>query len=1013
MTSFFSQDELNQLLDHPETIKQKERLSTSTQARFNIDIPESISLKLQQRFGTYLSNVPMRWFRGDTAEHVDNGNGTCLVYLTDSPGSLVIKDEPFPITAGAVYTFNQGVRHKTTGTSNVSRLVMGPMDRLGNSVGLPTNIFYYLTESDALAGINSIAYNGGNWVVGNIIDGSLNGITQWAVIYNGNIQPAKYTNGTDLGYAPYYGNSLSLFPANVSWSIPNVVNKNPRFRCFASDSSGTKVVTFSGINGYFGNYNPVDSDVTGIYISLDSAATWHKSYYRTDPITGIICDQNAYNIYIYTDTSSAELLFSNDGGITWNSTTPESYIRSMCCSQDGQLVYYGSNNNTDSIYRSINYGGSFINMFFLSTGLPGGARWSNVCCSSDGNIVYIASDGSGANGAIYKSIDGAATWNLVSTAPNGPTIHYNIEDLKSSGVQCTPDGSILHAVYNDEIYYYVIKSTDSGATWNPIFTTLGSAINSLSCDVSGNCLFQETLHGSPIRYNTTNVPAPVDASGYTIGCYLNTHYILLGGFNTSMNFKSINLGTSYTNLSLNINQWTDVDCDSTGNTIFAVSNAGNEFSSGLFISTNKGVTWTENTNYISGPNDLWNGCAVNSTGNVMIACGDDYGIIITSMNGGNTWVDGNISLSWTSVATNADGSKLYACTRSNYIYGCFDGVGNIWNQLDGSGSITADWSDIACDSTGNRVIACAYNGNVYYSNNAGNTWTQLNVDFTENIAWQSVASDSTGEHLVLCSTDNMSYGNVYISNNYGATWAQGGYNSALNATAVSGNGSIVYAGQNYINEGDIITTTSSNPTGWGNTMPVSPTGNWKSVSTNNDGSFVVGAMYGGPLLYINLSMVCFLGGTKILTTEGYKFIEHLKKGDLVKTLTGPVRIHKVGKRVIHNRALDTRVKDQLYLLSRDIYQELKENLVLTGCHSLLVDTLPRECLEGVKEVLGEIMLTQGKYRLPACVDPRSVVYPYPGQRTVYHVALENISDETNYGIWANGLLVESCPIKRI
>jgi hypothetical protein len=160
-------------------------------------------------------------------------------------------------------------------------------------------------------------------------------------------------------------------------------------------------------------------------------------------------------------------------------------------------------------------------------------------------------------------------------------------------------------------------------------------------------------------------------------------------------------------------------------------------------------------------------------------------------------------------------------------------------------------------------------------------------------------------------------------------------------------------------------------------------------------------------------MVCFLGGTKILTTEGYKFIEHLKKGDLVKTLTGPVKIHKVGKRVIHNRALDTRVKDQLYLLSRDIYQELKENLVLTGCHSLLVDTLPRECLEGVKEVLGEIMLTQGKYRLPACVDPRSVVYPYPGQRTVYHVALENISDETNYGIWANGLLVESCPIKRI
>jgi hypothetical protein len=482
-----------------------------------------------------------------------------------------------------------------------------------------------------------------------------------------------------------------------------------------------------------------------------------------------------------------------------------------------------------------------------------------------------------------------------------------------------------------------------------------------------------------------------------------------GSFNGSATYKTTNLGVSYTNLTMNINQWTAVACNGTGNVVLAVENNQSN-NSGIYISTNKGVTWTENINSIfEASHEYWNSCAINGTGNVMLVCGDDYGIIITSFNGGTSWTIGNSGNGWTGVTTNSDGSKLYACTNGDRIYTCTDGSGFNWYQL---GSSTQEqWSSIACNADGTRIIASIYNGPVYYSSDSGTTWSELNVDFVGNAAWQSVSSDSTGQHLVVCATDNMSYGFVYISNDFGSTWTNGGYDSALDCTAVSGNGTLAYAGQNYINGATVITTTTSNPTGWGNTIPMSPTGNWKAIATNNDGSFAIGAMYGGPLLTLNLSTVCFLGGTKILTQNGYTFIEHLKKGDLVKTLTGLVRVYGVGKRTIHNRALETRVKDQLYLLSRDIYQELKENLVITGCHSLLVDTLPKEYTEGIKEVLGCIMMTQGKFRLPACVDQRSVVYPYPGERTVYHVCLENVSDETNYGIWANGLLVESCPIR--
>jgi sugar lactone lactonase YvrE len=157
-------------------------------------------------------------------------------------------------------------------------------------------------------------------------------------------------------------------------------------------------------------------------------------------------------------------------------------------------------------------------------------------------------------------------------------------------------------------------------------------------------------------------------------------------------------------------------------------------------------------------------------------------------------------------------------------------------------------------------------------------------------------------------------------------------------------------------------------------------------------------------------VICFLGGSTILTEHGYVAIENLKQGDLVKTLThGLVPVYGIGSMKIFNEAIDTRIKDQLYLLSNSIYTELTENLVLTGCHSLLVDNLPHDKIEATKELLGCILVTENKHRLPACLDERAVVYPERGEFTVYHICLANENAERNYGIYANGgLLVESC-----
>lgn len=155
---------------------------------------------------------------------------------------------------------------------------------------------------------------------------------------------------------------------------------------------------------------------------------------------------------------------------------------------------------------------------------------------------------------------------------------------------------------------------------------------------------------------------------------------------------------------------------------------------------------------------------------------------------------------------------------------------------------------------------------------------------------------------------------------------------------------------------------------------------------------------------------CFKEGSLILTDKRYRPVEDLKPGDLVKTLqNGFVPIDMIGKRDIVHSALKDRIKDQLYKCTNYEYPDIFEPLVLTGCHSILVDEYEdEEQKQKTIEINGDTYVTDKKYRLPACADPRASVYETPGTYTIYHLALENENYYANYGIYANGLLVESC-----
>ena len=153
-----------------------------------------------------------------------------------------------------------------------------------------------------------------------------------------------------------------------------------------------------------------------------------------------------------------------------------------------------------------------------------------------------------------------------------------------------------------------------------------------------------------------------------------------------------------------------------------------------------------------------------------------------------------------------------------------------------------------------------------------------------------------------------------------------------------------------------------------------------------------------------VGIICFLEGAKILTDEGYKRIETLEKGSMIKTCNnGYIPIKYIGYSKFNNPCHGGRIKERLYE-----YED--KNLVLTGCHSVLKRNLTKEQEYKIKDHYDNIFLTDGYYRLPAFLDESNKPYRKGGIQKIYHIALESCNINMNYGIYANDLLVESCAI---
>ena len=433
---------------------------------------------------------------------------------------------------------------------------------------------------------------------------------------------------------------------------------------------------------------------------------------------------------------------------------------------------------------------------------------------------------------------------------------------------------------------------------------------------------------------------------------------------------------------------------------FASNAAGTIFyaavnnSVGVFKSANSGVTWT----------------GVLNTPCTSIACSSD-GVIVYAVNlGSGLWKSTNSGVSWNYIVQ--VGQPLPNNALPGYPTNPEVGVGYDFGNV----------YQVACDATGNNLLMTTnYAAVIYRSTDGGATWANVYVIpsySTSPVSPTLVASNSNGS--ILYSAFNNTDQNIYTSTNNGTSWTLvntygvvGGYaglttnltGDFLFASGGNGNLNIIYtthADKSVLTPvgGSLITACCSYNNG----------NNIILMQNNATQTYLVGVQYPpGPIP----GTLCFKEGSNILCfvdgKEVYLPVETMTPGTLVKTLlNGYKKVEFIGSSKFYNTDQSLKTTKRLYVCKPENYPELTEELVITGDHAILVPTITDKQRAELQTYMGQIFVTDNKYRLIACLDERSVPYADMGMHTIWHFALEHKDYYMNYGIYANGLLVETC-----
>ncbi len=501
-----------------------------------------------------------------------------------------------------------------------------------------TNVYAGTTSGGVFLSTNS----GSNWTqsdlkLGNILCFAFAGTNIFAGTYGAGVYFST-NNGTnwhhvnsDLSNWPIY--SLVAYDTNLfAGSYGKVFLSHDNGNSWIDVTNGignweVDGLTIVGTNVFAGT-------VEGIYVSSDYGKSWRW----TAPPSQV------HNVYTFASdgsnilagSGSDGILLSTDQGDTWkkeNIGIPDSNIRFLAVS--GTNFYAASYSH--GVLISANAGQSWSQ---VSNGLPNSIVWSLAV--TDGEVF------AGTDAGVYLSDNNGTTWTEINIGLTNPDVRSLVSDGVNIFAGTWGNGGFL--------------STNEGSTW----TQLGLSKSYVCFDIDNSTIFAGTEAGIYLSTNegstwsqsglsTTNITSlasrgkNVLAAGFNDGPFLSIDEgitwksVGLAGLGTRalvISDSTLFVGNTFglyrsSNNGSNWQQNPNFDITTSlavsGSRIF--TSAGSIHSSGVYLSTDTGSTWTQVFNGLT--NDLLIVSLLANNGNLFF--GTDTGSIYISTNNGTDW----------------------------------------------------------------------------------------------------------------------------------------------------------------------------------------------------------------------------------------------------------------------------------------------------------------------------------------------------------------------------------------
>jgi hypothetical protein len=392
-----------------------------------------------------------------------------------------------------------------------------------------------------------------------------------------------------------------------------------------------------------------------ISVYSDSSSVPNVLYGSTTSISVLDANNTFYLDQSYSSNTSiaSSSASCTVGGGTCYSFTITFTAPSLLTSNVDKIVLQ-SGVNTFTCFQSVAILCTLKDVTVANASLQGLA-WASITSSSDGKKL-VAAVGSG---GIYTSTNSGLTWSKTA-APNGAWTQ----------ITSSADGTkLVVAPYSGNIYF----SMNSGLTWTA---------------ASPNDYFTGIASSSDGTYVTAIT-------------------------NRSAIYISSNSGSTWTKLTTASGRWQDITVSSSGQYQAAIDTQN--VSGNVFTSSDWGATWTSVTPTGAVHNIFYTAIASSSDGSFLVTTNSNPGGIYTSTDYGVNWVKSSISGSWSLVASNSDGTRLFAIPSTKDLYLSLD-FGVTWTNQTATGiGHNLAWSWITTSGDGSLVAGVVSLGNVYVS----------------------------------------------------------------------------------------------------------------------------------------------------------------------------------------------------------------------------------------------------------------------------------------------------------